>query len=261
MFGRFWENAFMPRFATFFLVSLILVAACSPGSDAPGARIAVAANFKPAMDALEARFEAASDYELTVSTGSTGKLYAQIRAGAPFDIFLAADAQRPQLLEAEGFAENGSRFTYALGALVLWAPARAETAPANLHEPPPRRVAIANPELAPYGRAAQQAIKAAGLDEVFNGRLVMGENIGQAFTYIDTGNAELGFVARSQFLTLTEDKRGGFWPVPDAYHSPIRQDAVLLSRGASNPAAMEFTEFLKSAEAAAIIAAFGYKTE
>lgn len=219
------------------------------------ALIAVAANFSMPAERIAAEFEAATGHEITLTAGSTGKLYAQIAAGAPYDVLLAADAERPARLEAEGLAVAGSRFTYAVGQLVLWSadPARI-TGPEAL-DGAFRALAIANPELAPYGIAAVETLASLGKTPA---RIVMGENIGQTFALVSTGNAELGFVAASQ---LTESSEGSRWDVPASLHAPIRQEAVLLTRAASNEAAHAFLDWLRRPEAAVIIAASGYGSE
>lgn len=224
-------------------------------------RVAVAANFKSAADALGAAFENRSGHTLTITSGSTGKLYAQIVNGAPFDVFLAADQIRPAKLETDGVALSGSQFTYAIGQLVLWDPAGRAVGPGRLAEGDYRRLAIANPALAPYGAAAHQVITALALGGETDGKLVYGENIGQAFAFVRTKNAELGFVALSQIWSLPAEKRGAHWTPPRALHAPIHQDAVLLTRARDNEAARAFFEFLKSDDALAIIGGFGYITE
>ncbi|MEO1192653.1 MAG: molybdate ABC transporter substrate-binding protein [Pseudomonadota bacterium] len=219
----------------------------------------MAANFQPAMAALQAAFEAKSGHQLTVSVGSTGKLFAQIANGAPYDVLLAADEARPARLEAEGLAVDGSRFTYATGQLVLWSP-KPDVIPDGdglgvLQAANFRRLAIANPLLAPYGLAAEQTLQSLGLAEALSGRLVIGQNIGQAYALVATGNAEFGLIAHSLLPPAREDSH---WPVPPDLHAPIRQDAVLLQRGADNAAALAFLAFLKSPEAQDILSQNGY---
>ena len=239
------------------LAALALAVLSRPAA-AGEALIAVAANFAAPMQALEAAFEAESGHALTVSAGSTGKLYAQIANGAPFDILLAADTERPERLEAEGRAVAGSRFTYAAGRLALWSADPVligEDGAAVLRAAAFRRLAIANPDLAPYGAAAMEVLSGLGLAETLRSRIVMGENIGQAFAIAASGNAELGFVALSQ---VAEDEKGSRWIPPAASYAPIRQDAALLSRAAENEAALAFLEYLKSDEARAIMEKYGY---
>lgn len=233
------------------------------GAVAAEALVAVAANFKDVMDALVPRFEQRSGHELRVSIGSTGQLYSQIVQGAPFDAFLAADQARPARLEREHRALPGSRFTYAVGRLTLWSPDARRIAgdgAATLERGDFRRLAIANPELAPYGAAAIEVLQSLGLEERLRPKLVMGEDIGQTFGVVATGNVELGFVALSSVLAPQNERPGSRWDVPASRYSPIRQDAVLLEHGADNAAARAFLEFLGSDEARAEIERRGYGT-
>lgn len=225
---------------------------------------AVAANFSEAAERLADDFGRAAGRRVTLASGSTGKLYAQIRNGAPFDVFLAADRLRPELLERDGQAEPGSRITYAVGRLTLW------SADPNLIDADGRktlraarfrRLAAANPELAPYGAAARQTLRALGMHDALRSRIVTGENIGQTHALVTTGNAELGFVALAYVLSPRNRLRGSRWDVPQRLHDPIRQDAVLLRRGRNNAAARAFLAYLRTAEARAIIQSFGYAVE
>ena len=220
------------------------------------ARIAVATNFAAAADDLARVYSAESGHLIDVIAGATGKLYAQIRAGAPFDAFLSADRVTPARLVADGAALADTRFTYGVGRLALWSadPAR------DMRDPgaalaAARRVAIANPDLAPYGLAAVETLRALGLPTDLGGRVVTGENIGQAQTMVATGAADLGFVAASG---LDADTGGAVWLVPGNLHSPLQQDAVILPRGATNAAALGFLDFLKSDAARIVIASAGY---
>lgn len=228
------------------------------------ALVAVATNFAEVMERLERDFERDSGHELTVVSGSTGKLYAQITNGAPFDVFLAADRERPRLLEEQGLAVDASRFTYAVGCLVLWSPIAGRVAPdgaETLRHGDFRKLAMANPALAPYGAAARETLEKLGLYEQLRGRLVIGENIGQAFAMVATGNAELGFVALSYVMSARNEMPGSRWDVPQEYYAPIRQDTVLLERGAGNDAAAALLRWLKEDEARAIVERFGYRVE
>ncbi len=248
------------RFAFFLLVGLFL-AGPATGAEAV---IAVAANFSEVAERLAKDFERESGHRLTFVAGSTGKLYAQIVNGAPFDAFLAADQESPARLEKDGLAAAGSRFTYATGRLTLWSsePGRiGRDGAATLRQGTFRRLAIANPALAPYGAAAQQTLEGLGLWKRFKDRIVMGETIGQAHALVASGNAELGFVALSSVLSPRNEIRGSRWDVPSDLHAPIRQDAVLLARSARNPAARSFLGFLRSAKARAVMAAYGYGVE
>ena len=221
--------------------------------------VATASNFRQPLQLLAQSFEKISSHKIRISAASTGKLYAQIKHGAPYHLFLAADQIRPEKLEQEGFAITGSQFTYAVGQLALWAPqqpfngeAKALISEANL-----RRFSIANPKTAPYGMAASQTLKTMGLWEQLQGRLVRGENIAQTYQFIASGAAEMGFVAHSQ-LTEEAKSKGYYWVVPLDLHNPIRQDAVLLQRGANNPAAKAFHAFLQSDSAKELISTLGY---
>lgn len=243
------------------VLSLLLALALAAPAAGEEAVVAVAANFMEVAERLEADFERASGHSLTFVAGSTGKLYAQIASGAPFDVFLSADRERPERLEKEGLAVAGSRFTYAVGRLTLWSrePGRVGgDGPATLRRGKFRLLAIANPALAPYGAAAQQTLENLGLWERFEGRIVMGETIGQAHGMVASGNAELGFVALSSVLSPRNPRQGSRWDVPSRLHAPIRQDAVLLARAAGNPAARGFLDFLRGARAETVIASYGY---
>ena len=195
-----------------------------------------------------------------MSVGSTGKLYAQVHAGAPYDVLLSADQERPLLLEAEG--QTSERFVYAEGRLVLWhARANSETTRAPLdvlQNGRFSRLAMANPKLAPYGYAAQMTLDALGLSEHVRNKLVFGENLGQAHAMLATGNAELGFTALAYLLATPGEPSLRYWLVPTTMHAPIRQEAVLLRRAASNPAALAFMAFLRGTQAREVIAAAGY---
>ena len=225
--------------------------------------VAVASNFAPVAERIALRFEDATVHEVDVVAGSTGKLYAQIVRGAPFDAFLAADVERPARLVAEGHALADTRRVYAVGRLVLWSadPARrAGLSPAMLRRGDFRRLAMANPDLAPYGAAARATLEALDVLDRLSPRLVFGENIGQAYALVASGNAELGLVAASQ-LVGPRATEGGGWLVPRDHHAPIRQAGVLLARASANPGARAFVEFLSGPEARAEILAAGYEVE
>lgn len=214
--------------------------------------IAVATNFAVPMESIVNRFEAATSHTVILVTGSTGKIYAQILHGAPFDIFFAADQERPALLQSQGLTSD--RITYATGQLVLWsADSTLITGPEILADDTFRHLAIASPDLAPYGLAARQVMQTLGHYETVKDRLVMGENIGQTYALIGSGNSELGFIARS-YLPET----GSHWLVPDTLHDPIKQDAVLLN---NTPAARAFFAFMQTPETRAEIRAHGYRGE
>ncbi len=248
----------------FRLIILMALLAGLPAKAAPAdtVAVAVAANFTEVMEALSEGFKERTGHSLRISFGSTGKLYAQIANGAPFDVFLAADQARPLRLEKEGLAVPGTRFTYAEGVLVLWSPDKTVVTgqPKKLLESAEfRHLAIANPDLAPYGRAAYETLKGLGLWSSLAPKLVRGQNIGQAFQFVATGNAELGFVALSQVMSPRNTAPGSRWEVPSPQHGPIQQDAVLLKRGDDNAAARAFLRFLRSPDSLRIIHAFGYR--
>jgi len=223
--------------------------------------VAVAANFTAPMQQLAQAFEQATGHQARVSFGSTGKLYAQIVHGGPYEVFLSADAERPAQLEADGLGVSGQHFTYAVGTLVLWSPdpARVDATGAVLASGNFNHLAIANPKTAPYGAAAMEVLTALGLNDALASTLVRGENIAQTWQFVATGNAELGFVAASQLFKDGKPLTGSRWVVPTTLHAPIRQDAILLKQGEANPAARALVDFLKSDAALSIIEAYGYQ--
>lgn len=224
-------------------------------------QVAVAANFTAPMKRIAADFEKDTGHKATLSFGSTGKFYAQIISGAPFEVFLAADDETPAKLEKEGGTINGSRFTYAIGKLVLWS-AQAGLVDGQgevLKKSAFSKIAIAAPKLAPYGAAAVETMTKLGLLATLEPKLVTGESIGQAFSFISTGNAELGFVALSQVYEDGKIKSGSAWIVPENLHSPIRQDVVLLAKGKDNKAAVALIAYLKTDKAKTVIRSFGYQ--
>ncbi len=220
-------------------------------------RVAVASNFAGAARALVQRFEESSGYHVLLAFGSTGKHYAQIRNGAPFDVFLAADAERPARLEQEGLAVAGSRFSYARGRVVLWSPREGfvDGEGAVLAKGAFRHLALPNPKLAPYGRAAEEVLSARGLLPSLRDRIVRGENIGQTYQFVMSGNAELGFVAYSQVRAPGRSAGGSLWEVPRELYTAIDQQALLL---VDSEAGRAFLGFLRSDAARRIIEAFGY---
>ena len=237
-----------------FLCLSSLLAACAQPKAQETVTVAVAANFKTVLDQLESDFEARTDYKMDAVVGSTGKLYAQIVYGAPYDIFLAADQERPIRLLEEDKAVAGSRFTYALGRLMLWG----TDDPAALATSDIKRIAIANPKLAPYGRAAEQVLIKLDLSETTQTKLVLGENVGQAFAFVSTGNAQVGFVSEAQIISLGETDTAPSWRPPADLYDPIAQDAVLLTRAGDNPAATAFIAYLQTDAARDIIEQHGY---
>jgi molybdate transport system substrate-binding protein len=226
-------------------------------------QVAVAANFTAPARALAEVFARTTGHEARLSFGATGAFYTQIKNGAPFDVLLAADDERPARLEKEGDTVPGSRFTYATGQLVLWSakPGLVDDEGAVLKHGQFGKIAIANPKNAPYGAAAVEAMEKLGLAATLQPKLVTGESIGQTFNFIATGNAELGFVALAQVLEGGKLKSGSMWVVPAQYHAPIIQDAVILNRAASNPAAKAWMELLKTPQSKALIRSYGYEAQ
>jgi molybdate transport system substrate-binding protein len=232
------------------------------GAEAAPVTVAVASNFSTTANAIAKKFAGSSDVEINFSAGSSGKLVAQIENGAPFDIFLSADAERPERLEQKGLAVAGSRFTYALGRIVLWSAApglKGQDCKAALASGNFRHIAIANPATAPYGVAATRVLEGLGLTAPKLGdRLVMGENIAQTLQFVATGSAELGFIALSQLRGKDAPAGSCQWTVPAESHAPIVQQAALLKRGAGNRGAVDFFNFLKSDAARELIRNDGY---
>lgn len=223
--------------------------------------VAVAANFAGAAGEIAEAFKAETGHEALLTTGSTGKLYAQISEGAPFDVLLSADTKTPQKLETEGGAVANSRFTYAVGALTLYSadPALVTADPVKtLTSEVLRFIAIANPDLAPYGVAAREALMSLSLWETLQPKIVMGQNIGQVFALAETGAADVALVATSALYTPDGTTTGSRWDVPKDLFTPIEQDAVLLNKGANNLAALAFLAFLQTEAAKAIISDYGY---
>lgn len=222
--------------------------------------VAVAANFAAPMKELLAGFESQSGHRVLASFGSTGKFYAQIRNGAPFDVLLAADEQTPDKLVGDGVALANTRRVYATGRLALWSakPELIDPQGSVLRTGSFRHLAIANPRLAPYGQAALETLDALHLRDQVQARLVQGENIAQTHQFVASGAAEIGFVALSQIMRKGVIGEGSAWVVPSSYHRPIRQAAVVLARGKDNPAATGLVEYLGSPEAKALIKAYGY---
>lgn len=230
------------------------------GAWADEVQVAVASNFTAPAKRIAADFERVTGHQAKLSFGATGKFYAQITNGAPFEAFLAADARTPAMLEEDGAAVRGTRFTYAIGSLVLWSanPDLVHDQGLVLKKGDFRHLAIANPKTAPYGLAAMETLKGLGLLDTLRPKLVQGENIAQTYQFVESGNAELGFVALSQVMRGGKLTSGSGWVVPETLHEPIRQDAVLLKRGIDKPAALAWLEYLKGLEAHAVIHAYGY---
>ena len=226
-------------------------------------QVAVAANFTAPARALAEVFARTTGHEARLSFGATGAFYTQIKNGAPFDVLLAADDERPARLEKEGDTVAGSRFTYATGQLVLWSakPGFVDDQGAVLKGGHFGKIAIANPKNAPYGAAAVEAMEKLGLAATLQPKLVTGESIGQTFNFIATGNAELGFVALAQVLDGGKLKSGSMWVVPAKYHAPIIQDAVILKRAAANPAAKAWMALMRSPNTQDFIRSYGYEVK
>jgi molybdate transport system substrate-binding protein len=243
-----------------FKLSLAVVLAIYSGSLFPAEiRVAAASNFSSAMKEIVEQFERTTDHQVKLSSGSTGKHYAQIINGAPFDAFFAADARRPELLVESGRAIEESRFTYALGRLVLWSPQAGyvDSQGEVLKQGEFRYLSVANPKLAPYGVAAQEVLQALGLWEQLSRRLVRGENIGQTYQFVRSGNAQLGFVARSQLISTDHAAGGSYWEPPQTLYTPIEQQAVKLT---DNEAVGALMSFVRSETGIKIIREYGYDT-
>jgi molybdate transport system substrate-binding protein len=222
--------------------------------------VAVASNFTAPMKVIAQAFENDTGYKTKLAFGATGQLYAQIKNGAPFQVFLAADEKAPAQLVTGGIAVVHSQFTYATGRLVLWSktPGLINETAEVLKRGGFNKIAIANPKLAPYGAAAMEVIEKMGLASLLTPRLVEGSNIGQTLQFVSSGNAQVGFVALSQVFDNGRLKEGSGWIVPLGLHKPLQQNAVLLKAGQQNPAAEALMSYLRSNRALAIIRSFGY---
>jgi len=222
--------------------------------------VAVAANFSAPMQKIATAFEQDTGNKAVISIGSTGKIYTQIKNGAPFQVFLSADQETPAKLEQEGLAVMGSRLTYAVGKLVLWSKRanfvddRGEVLKSAVFE----HIAVADSKLAPYGTAAMQVIEKLGLQSKINPKIVWGENISQTYLFVDSQAAALGFVALSQVMKEQRVSEGSAWIVPNSLYSSIKQDAVLLNTGKNNPVAQDFLKYMRSKKALEIIESYGY---
>lgn len=241
------------------LAATLLAAAL--GARADEIQAAVAANFTAPMKEIAAAFERETGHKVQAAYGATGKFYAQIKNGAPFEVLLSADDSTPTKLEEEGAAVAGTAFTYAVGTLVLWSakPGFVDAKGDVLGKGDFRKLAIANPKVAPYGAAAVQTLTKLDLLEKIEPKFVTGENIAQTLQFVGTGNAELGFVALSQVMENGKITKGSAWVVPGEFHTPIRQDAVMLEKGKDKPAVIALLAYLKGEQARTIIRAFGYE--
>lgn len=245
------------RIAAFLLVTALT---STPGQ-AGEVHVAVATNFAGPMTSLAIAFERESGHRALVSLGATGQLYAQIRQGAPYEVLLSADSSTPSKLAREGDAIATTQRTYAIGRLVLWS-RETDTVDAKgevLRDGDFRRLAIANPKLAPYGAAAMQTLNALGLRKRLQAKIVAGANLNQAFQFVASDNAELGFVAMSQVMQEGRLRSGSAWIVPTHLHEPIKQDVILLAKGQYNPAALALLRYLDSKRAREIIQRYGYE--
>lgn len=243
------------RFASICFLAGLAIFSCQQAAQASEIRVATASNFREAMQAISAGFEDTTGHRVTLIFGSSGKHFAQILNGAPFDAFFSADAERPRKLEQTGNALEGSRFTYAVGELVLWSP-RADFVDSGgkiLNQGSFNHLAMANPALAPYGRAALETLEKLNLWPRLNAKTVRGENVSQAFQFVHSGNAELGFVARSQLIS--GPFAGSYWIVPYELYEPIRQQAAIIK---DTVAARQLMDYVRGAEAGKIIRSYGY---
>jgi len=242
------------------LAGLLALLGLAPTVQAGEVSVAVAANFTAPMQKIAAAFEHDTGHKAVLAFGSTGRFYAQIRNGAPFHVLLAADDATPLQLEREGQGVAGTRFTYAVGRLVLWSrqPGRVDAQGQVLKAGGFDRLALADPKLAPYGAAAIETLTRLGLLEQLKPKFVQGENIAQTYQFVATQNVPLGFVALSQVYADGHLSQGSAWVVPAGLHRPIRQDALLLARGQGQPAALALLAYLRSEKARTIIRSYGY---
>jgi len=249
------------RNATRWLVTLCACASGLSEAQAGEVSVAVAANFAAPMRQIVAAFEQDTGHKASLALGSTGRFYAQIKSGAPYSVLLAADDTTPTRLENEGFAVTRTRFTYAIGKLVLWSKQaglvddKGEVLRTNKFD----RLALADPRLAPYGAAAIETLKRLGLQETLKPKFVQGENIAQAYQFVATGNAALGFISLSQVYAEGRLTQGSVWRVPESFYPPIRQDAILLREARNSEAAKSLLQYLRSDKARAIIRSYGYE--
>lgn len=242
-----------------FILTLLFVAYAT-SLRAEEAMVAVAANFSAPMQQIAALFQKETGHQIKLSFGASGGIYAQIKNGAPFDLFLSADQLTPQKLEAEGLGVPNSRFTYATGQLVLWSKQEGlvDAKGHVLQNKSIQRIALANPKLAPYGAAAMETMTNLGLLKELQSKLVQGDNIAQTYQFVSTQNAQIGFVALSQVFANGNLTSGSAWIVPGNLHQPIQQDVILLRKGQDNKAATALLLYLKGEQAKKIMKSFGY---
>ena len=254
------SNMFNEKFKVFTFL-LIFIGLNSTQAFADEVRVAVASNFYPAMKEIALQYElkkskTSENHKIVLIPGSSGRHYAQIMNGAPFDLFFSADKVRPILLEKKGISENGSRFTYALGKLVLWSSLDGFVEKEErLYHKDLRFIAIANPKIAPYGVAAKEALISINLWEDMKSKLIRGENIAQTFQFVNSANAKLGFVSYSQLMNPNYPVGGSFWMVPQSLYKPIEQQAVLLRESLLGK---DFLSFMRTDQSLKIISKFGY---
>jgi molybdate transport system substrate-binding protein len=248
----------MKRIAQLSFAFALFTAALAARADQVQA--AVAANFTAPMKEIAAAFEQATGHKVVLAFGSTGKFYSQIQNGAPFEVLLAADESTPTKLEEEGAAVKGTRFVYALGRLILWSakPGLVDDQGRVLKKGDFVHISLPNPKLAPYGAAGIETMKALGVYDALQSKVVEAENIGQAYQFVQSGNAELGFIALSQVYKDGKVSDGSYWMVPAKLYTPIKQAAIILNKGRDKPAAIALLDFLKGEEARAIINSYGY---
>ncbi len=258
---RSWNSIIKYVICAIALLMLVGMTVTKPSPPSESINVAIATNFTAPMKQIAEEFEKDTGNHLILSFSSSGKIYSQIKNGAPFDVFLSADTHKPEQLEHDNLSVKGSRFTYALGSLVLWSP-DTDLIDANgtvLFNNAFSHIAIANPKLAPYGTAAQQVMEKLGVWTQQQNKLVQGENIAQTYQFVSTNNADLGFVALSQVMAKGKVSKGSSWQIPTELYSPIRQDAVLLNTGKDNTVALALMDYLKSDKAVAIIKSYGYQ--
>lgn len=248
----------MKKMTISLLPALLLACSLARADEIP---VAVAANFTAPMQTIAADFEKETGHKVIASYGATGKFYAQIKNGAPFEVLLAADDETPAKMEKEGLAVPGSRFTYAVGKLVLWSakPGFVDDKGAVLKTGNFEHLAIANPKLASYGTAAVEALRSLGVLESIAPKFVQAENISQAYQFVATGNAPLGFVALSQVIKDGKIPSGSAWFVPSHLYQPIRQDAVILEKGRGKAGVAALMLYLRSDKAKTVIKRYGYE--
>lgn len=242
-------------------VAILVFATTGPFVASAGeVNVAVAANFLSAAKKISDTFENKTGHKIILSAGSTGQLYSQIRNGAPYDFFFAADSERPAKLEAEGFVSHGTRFEYALGGVALYSstPGYVDSKGEVLQKKKFKKLAIANPKIAPYGKAGVEILDKMGLLKSLSGKLIYGQSVAQTFQFVASGAAEIGFVAMSQVREMGDKLKGSYWVVDRSFYTPIKQEAVLLKHGETKEAAVAFMQFTKSARVGKLIENLGY---